>query len=136
MRRANWVVPTCPKWMFLIVLMGGFEFKFPLFLSSSHQIPFVHINNSSKKLFSSSSQIGPIKFLLFPSIAHQSHFVPINFLLFPTQPYINPHKALNFGIRFFFCNLKTWLLRWFHGKTKKLWLKKEKNWETQYMYSV
>jgi hypothetical protein len=31
--------------------------------------------------------------------------------LFPTQPYINPHKALNFGIKGFFGNLENWLLR-------------------------
>jgi hypothetical protein len=33
--------------------------------------------------------------------------------LFPAQPYLNPHKALTFGIKFVFCNLETWLLRWF-----------------------
>jgi hypothetical protein len=26
----------------------------------------------------------------------------MNFFLFPTQPYINPHKALNFSIKFIF----------------------------------
>ncbi len=73
--------------------------------------------------FPSSSQRIPIKFLLFPSITHQnlvcSHQVPKYFasnpfvsIKFPwtsfcsqTQPYINPHKAWNFGIKSFFCNL-------------------------------
>jgi hypothetical protein len=111
-----------------------FPIKFLLFPSITHQNPFVLI----------SSQTLSIKFLLFPPITHQNPFVLIkissnsfcshqvpfvctNFLVFPTQPYINPHEALNFGIKscFFFCNLKTWFLRWFHGERKmekKKWL--------------
>jgi hypothetical protein len=92
-------------------------------------------------LFSSSFEIVPIKFLVFPSITHQNPFVlkqflsnsscshqqPITFLLFPTQPYINPHKALTFGIKRFFCNLKTCRLIWFHNeKVEKNVIKKKR----------
>jgi hypothetical protein len=73
--------------------------EIPLILVITHQNPFVFIN-----------------FPLFPSSS-------CNFPLFSTQHYINPHKALNFGINTFFCNLKTWILRWCHGEKKK---KKEK----------
>jgi hypothetical protein len=83
-------------------------------------------------LFSSSSQTSH-QIPLVPVITHQNPFVFINsplfpssscnFLLFSTQHYINPHKALNFGINSFFCNLETWLLRgwvlWWEKKRKK-----------------
>jgi hypothetical protein len=49
----------------------------------------------------SSSQTIPIKFLLAPSKSICSHQLLIKFLLFPTQPYVNLHKVLNFGIRSF-----------------------------------
>jgi hypothetical protein len=69
---------------------------------------------------------------LVPMKTHQNPFVqgvivPINFLLFSTQPYINSFKALTFAIKSFFCNLETWLLRWFHGdKYEKNVIKKKK----------
>jgi hypothetical protein len=47
--------------------------------------------------------------------------------LFPTQPYINPHKALTFGIKSFFSNLKTCLLRWFHNEKDKKNVIEKKN---------
>jgi hypothetical protein len=34
----------------------------------------------------------------------------MNFLLFPTQPYINPHKALHFGIKSLFLQLRNMAL--------------------------
>jgi hypothetical protein len=69
--------------------------------SSNSSVP---INNPSKSFCSHQVLI---KFLLFPSSSPQIPFVPINFLLFTTQPYINPHKVLNFGIkRFFFATWK------------------------------
>jgi hypothetical protein len=73
-----------------------YAFGFIKFPKNSHQIALVLINNPSKSFvlikFSSNpfcSHQVLIKILLFPQL-------PINFLLFPTQPYINPHKALNF----------------------------------------
>jgi len=106
-RRANWMAPTCPQRMFLVFTKGWgglnshqvpiVPIKLP---NSTHQIPLVPINNPSKSFCS-----------------HQVFIVPINFLLFSAQPYINPHKALTFCINFFFfCNLETWLLRWFHSE--------------------
>jgi hypothetical protein len=92
---------------------GGFGFpssfqtvliKFLLFPSITHQ----------NLLFSSSSKTSH-QIPLVPVITHQNPFVFIyfplfpssscNFLLFSTQHYINPHKALNFGINSFFLQL-------------------------------
>jgi hypothetical protein len=135
-----------PKGCFLFWRCGGLwiSIKFP---NDSHQIPLVPINNPSNLLFSSSSQTSHL-IPLVPLITHQNPFVFINFPLFPssscnfllfsTQHYINPCKALNFGINSFCCNLETWLLRRCYGEKKK---KKEK-WstffwgETHCVYSV
>jgi len=106
--------------------------KFPI---NSYQIPLVPINYPSKSF---RSYLVPIKFLLFQPSFYWSHQVPIKFLLFrpsfcwshqfpfvlikfpsssflfPTQPYINPHKALNFGINSFFATWKigSWEVPW------------------------
>jgi len=93
--------------------------KFPI---NSYQIPLVPINYPSKSfcsyqvpikflLFLNQVSIGPINFPLFSSSFHQVPFVP-------NQPYINPHKALNFGINRFFATWKIgssevpWWERW------------------------
>jgi hypothetical protein len=69
-----------------------------------------------------------IKFL---STSHGSHQLPFNFLSFPIQPYINPHRALNFGIKFFFATWKLGSQDDSNGdkdqKNKKVIAKKFKN---------
>ncbi len=78
----------------------------------SHQVLKQFSSNSSVPINKPSKSFCPhqvlIKFLLFPSSSPQIPFVPINFLLFTTQPYINPHKVLNFGIKR--CFFTTWKL--------------------------
>jgi hypothetical protein len=133
MRKANWVVPTCPQGMFL------FPIKFSLFPSITHQNSFIFIKVSN---YSYQIPLVPISipsnsfvFIKFSNISYQiplapinnpskslcCHQVPIKFpssfrcshqlLLFTTQPYKKPYKTLTFGINFF-CNLETWLLKW------------------------
>jgi hypothetical protein len=83
-----------PQLMFLIFLKGG-GLNF-------HQVPIVLIKFSNS---SHQNAFVPIKFFLFSSSSHCFHQLSISFLLFPTWPYTNPHKAVNFDIKSFFCNL-------------------------------
>jgi hypothetical protein len=104
-RSANWVAPTCPQGRFLffegVSQLGG--------ANLSPRDVFLSFWRGWGLDFPSSSQIVPIKFLLFPSksfCSHQvpkkfpsnsscSHQVPIKFLLFSSSSHQIPLVPIN-----------------------------------------
>jgi hypothetical protein len=77
----------------VLIKFSNSSHQIPMFPLITHQNPFVPISITHQN---------PFVLIKFSSNSFCSHQVPINFLLFPTQPYINPHKVLNFGIKSFF----------------------------------